>query len=336
MRKSSKVISILAVALVSASMLGYADTVNISAVSATQGTVDFISNVGTTVKYTGDVYTTSYGTGNPVKVSGTYTVSSIISDTSRKCRVQLKDTGWVMTNDISAYAISKDDKGTIVVVQNKYVSSSETTTTSTSNVSASVKVGDTLKYSGDAYFTSDGGKSVKVNGTYTVSAVKAGAKYNVQLKGIGWVSLESTTDTSSTSAATTTSTTSVKVGDTVKYSGDAYFTSDGGKSVKVNGTYTVSAVKAEAKYNVQLKGIGWVSLGSTTDKSSTSAATTTSTTSLKVGDTVKYSGDAYFTSDGGKSVKVNGTYTVSAVKAGAKYNVQLKGIGWVSSVNINL
>ena len=258
MAKSARFVSVFAATLIAVSMTSYTNTMDVSAASVTAGvtsSVDVISVKGAKINYTGDVYATSYAGGNPVKVSGTYTVAAVISDTSRKCRVQLKDTGWIKTSDMSEYTMSKDSSGNITVVQNKYA---ENTSASSSTA---VKVGDKVKYSGDAYYTSDGGKSVKVSGTYTVAAIKENAKYNVQLKGVGWVSLSNASSTPTT-PETKPSTSTVKVGDKVKYSGDAYYTSAGGKSVKVSGTYTVAAIKENAKYNVQLKGIGWVSMSS--------------------------------------------------------------------------
>ena len=328
MIKSKKVLSVLAFGLIAVSMCGY-PAMEVSAAQAVSASVTAsdITNVktGVSIKYTGDVYSTSYGTGTPIKVSGTYTVSAILDDTSRKCRVQLKNTGWIMTNDLSQYTVTKDSNNNLVVVQNKYAENQPTTTT--------VKVGDKVKYTGEAYYTSAGGKSVKVSGTYTVAAISSdkNAKYNVQLKGIGWVSLGNTTpDTPVTPVNPAT----VKVGDKVKYTGEAYYTTKGGKSVKVSGTYTVAAISSDknAKYNVQLKGIGWVSLGNTTPDT---PVTPVNPTTVKVGDKIKYTGEAYYTTKGGKSVKVSGTYTVAAISSdkNAKYNVQLKGIGWVSLSN---
>ena len=254
MIKSKKVLSVLAFGLIAVSMCGYPAMEVSAAQAATVAasvTASDITNVktGVSIKYTGDVYSTSYGTGTPVKISGTYTVSAILDDTSRKCRVQLKNAGWIMTSDLSQYTVTKDSNNNLVVVQNKYAENQPAATT--------VKVGDKVKYTGEAYYTTKGGKSVKVSGTYTVAAISSdkNAKYNVQLKGIGWVSLGSTTPE-------TPVTSEIKVGDKVKYTGNAYYTSSGGKSVKVSGTYTVAAIISDTsvKYRVQLKGVGWVSI----------------------------------------------------------------------------
>ncbi len=56
--------------------------------------------VGDKVKYTGVVYSTSYGTGNSVRINGTYTISIIVADMSRKYRVCLNNIGWVSYNDV--------------------------------------------------------------------------------------------------------------------------------------------------------------------------------------------------------------------------------------------
>lgn len=52
------------------------------------------------MKYSGVVYSTSYGTGNSVRINGTYTVSIIVADMSRKYRICLNNIGWVSYNDV--------------------------------------------------------------------------------------------------------------------------------------------------------------------------------------------------------------------------------------------
>ncbi len=60
-----------------------------------QPTVEY--KVGDVVQYTGLVYYSSYG-GSSVWISGTYTISDIIGDTSRPYRIRLGLEGWIPHN----------------------------------------------------------------------------------------------------------------------------------------------------------------------------------------------------------------------------------------------
>lgn len=113
--------------------------------------------VGDTVSYKGIVYATSYGTGNSVEISGLFTVSGIITDKTRECRLQLKGNGWVPVKNMSDV---------------KFISEAETTTTTvpsvseTNDVSSSVSTVQTTKVPETT--TTPSGSSTSENNTTTI------------------------------------------------------------------------------------------------------------------------------------------------------------------------
>ncbi|MDO5559737.1 MAG: RICIN domain-containing protein [Oscillospiraceae bacterium] len=310
--------------------------------------------VGDTVSYTGKAYAYASGDGNTVNVSGQFVITDILPNENLPYRVQLKNTGWVSYSDV----LKANPQITTVATQQTTV------------VPAVLKVGDTVKYTGKAYYYASGeGKNVDVSGSYKVSAILTDNKYpyRVQLDNVGWVAyadiMKYNPQVLDTAPAVTTTTTAaplaavIKAGDKVKFSGKAYYTATGGTSVDITGTFEVASVAtgSDYKYTIQLKNVGWVSYNEvvsqnpllyptastvTTKAPVTTTSVTTTTAPAKVtfkaGDKVKYSGKAYYTADGGSSVDVSGTYEISSVLTGTnyKYTVQLKGAGWVSLADL--
>lgn len=227
---------------------------------------------------------------------------------------------------------------------------SVTSTTPVTTSSVPFKIGDMVAVNGKAYAKADGtGNSITLNGTYEVSNILPAAeyKYNVQLKGLGWVSPSECKTTSVTSPVTTApqvtsapvttvaSEGNLKVGDIVSYNGKAYAKADGtGNSVSVNGKFEITNIlpSSQYKYNIQLKNLGWVAYSDVADAKQPD--TPQNYDSIKIGDTVQFTGKAYLTAGGaGSGVDISGRYEIINILAPNdtyKYTVQLKNTGWVS------
>ena len=244
------------------------------------------------------------------------------------------------------------------------VTTSATTTTPVATTTSAVKydnlkIGDKVQYNGSAHYMADGtGRTVDVSGTFIVKNILPGDKYlySVQLENTGWVSYEKLTgkkppSSEVTTAATTTKATVAttagifKKGDKVRYSGKAYYTANGGTSVDVSGTFKVVDIVTGSnyKYKVQLENAGWVPYESVKQVTTTTTTTTTASvttpsspvtkpSTIKEGDKIQYSGKAYYTSNGGTSVDISGTFTIKKIitETNDKYTVQLDKVGWVS------
>ncbi len=321
--------------------------------------------VGCQVHYDGEAYYSSDGSGNIVKVTGTFKVMEILPEGSAKYTVRLDRAGWVSYTDVAGRVVNTvpGDPDTL-------------------------KKGDMVEYEGTANTTADGtGKKVDVQkGLYKVINILEGTSYPyiVQLEGAGWVSYKdltgkepplTTTQPPVTTAPVNTTVsdiipvttvpvttvpvddgTALKIGDKVQYSGEAYYAASGnGGSIKVDGVYVVEEILNNSKnpYTVRLKNAGWVSYEALTGKKqpvvttalTTTAVTTTTTapvtttvtttTTAKVfqkGDTVYYSGIARYTPGGnGKITEVSGNFIIDEIKDASEYtyNVNLRDAGWV-------
>lgn len=233
--------------------------------------------------------------------------------------------------------------------------------------SSVLKEGDTVTFTGMAYARPDGGLPTKVPyGAYKVLVIlkkDPSYPYTVQLENTGWVSYQELTNHVQADSIFVNPT-EPRIGDTVFYSGIAYYTMTGnGKYVVVQpGYYEISNIMKNVNepYNVQLKNLGWVSykdVSSTSTPSESSVTsvqtqppvTTVSTTSEKpvstasssdaaskygfnVNDTVYVNGRVYYSSKGAEpSYDISGNYTVLQIldESNAPYNVRTEK-GWVS------
>ncbi len=307
--------------------------------------------IGDKVQYNGSAHYMADGTGRTVDVSGTFIVKNILPGDKYLYSVQLENTGWVSYEKLTGKKPPSSE-----------VTTAATTTKATAATTAGIfKKGDKVRYSGKAYYTANGGTSVDVSGTFKIVDILTDDKYKykLQLENAGWVPYESvkaesvTTTTKVTTAATTTKESvvttagTIKKGDKIQYSGKAYYTANGGTSVDVSGTFKVVDIVTGSnyKYKVQLENAGWVPYESVKQVTTTTTTTTTTTASvttpsspvtkpstIKEGDKIQYSGKAYYTSNGGTSVDISGTFTIKKIitETNDKYTVQLDKVGWVS------
>ncbi|MBQ9982084.1 MAG: RICIN domain-containing protein [Oscillospiraceae bacterium] len=309
--------------------------------------------IGDLVSYKGKAYYSSTGVGEPIEVSGTYKVIEILDKSPAEYTVRLEKAGWVKYSDVAGN-----------VVQMVPGDPDE------------LKIGDMVEYEGEVNTMADGtGKVTRVaRGLYKVINILAGTSYSniVQLEGAGWVSYKTLTGkeppavftttsapvTTTPDITTTTKTISttvtdddlLKTGDTVQYSGKAYYSANGtGTVIEVSGIYTVEQILVDSTkpYTVLLKNAGWVSYEALTGKkqpvvTTTATVTTTPVTTtpiitttaktIKVGDKVSYSGLVRYTSSGnGKIKEVSGDFVIDEIlkDSSVKYNVHLKDAGWV-------
>lgn len=101
-------------------------------------------------------------------------------------------------------------------------------------------------------------------------------------------------------------TTSIKKGDTVRYSGHVYADSSGkGRGIKVNGTFKATIVNNN-KYGIHIDNLGWA------EKSKVTKVTSSASTKIKAGDNVKVVNNVQYT--GGRFSVYFDKYEVFEVK----------------------